>query len=58
MSEPREFDCIDCGQHVVQIIENHANDDDVCIECLWLRGIKDPAEREAAREFLRRREAQ
>lgn len=51
-----EFDCEDCGVHVVQIIPIAANDPGLCMECGWLRGIADIEERRALREFLRRRD--
>ena len=49
MTEPREFDCEDCGIHVVQLIPF---DSTVCAKCHWLRGVEDPEEREEFREFL------
>ena len=50
----REFDCADCGAHVVQIIPAAANDQDVCAECGWLRSVEDPQDRENLRVFLNR----
>jgi hypothetical protein len=56
----REFICRDCGAHVDAFGEpdafKPANDQDLCAECLWLRSIEDPVEREKLREFLRRRD--
>lgn len=53
MSEPREFDCRDCGIHVVSwALHPAANDQDICAECQWLRGIEDPQQREELRKFL------
>ena len=57
MNQPREFVCIDCGITVVQIIPLHANDQDICAECTWMRevgsDIDDPAERERMLTTLR-----
>lgn len=44
----KEFDCIDCGEHATLVVERHANDQDICLECLWIRDIKDDAERRKA----------
>ena len=52
---PREFDCIDCGIHVLQFVVHQANDQNLCAECTWLRAVEDPAEREKLREFLNKR---
>lgn len=48
----REFDCIDCGTKVYRYAETAANDQDICVTCLWLRDIADPEEREKLRKFL------
>ena len=57
MNAPHEFICRDCGIHVVMFSEHMAaNDQDYCAECLWLRSIDDPVEREKLREFLKRRD--
>lgn len=56
MSEPREFICRDCGIHVLTYVHPAANDQDYCAECIWLRSIDDPVEREKLREFLKRRD--
>ena len=52
---PREFDCIDCGIHVLQFMPHQANDQNLCAECTWLRSVEDPVEREKLREFLAKR---
>lgn len=52
MTETREFTCIDCGGLVLSIGVSHANDQPICAECLWLRAIEDPVEREKLRKFL------
>jgi hypothetical protein len=64
----REFICRDCGIHVSafgdagQLIlmgkpRETANEQDLCVECLLLRSIEDPVEREELRQFLARRDA-
>lgn len=53
MTGPREFTCRDCGIHVVSFDPHHANDQDICVTCMWLRDIADPKEREELRKFLR-----
>jgi hypothetical protein len=50
----REFDCLDCGDHVVAFSAMAANDQDICAKCLWLRDIEDPYDREMLRTFLNR----
>jgi hypothetical protein len=50
---PREFTCIDCGCLVTHYGETAANDDDLCVECSWLRDIADPVEREKLRAWLK-----
>ena len=52
----RQFTCIDCGWHVVVMSVPHANDEDLCAQCSWLREIKDPEEREKLRRHLNRNE--
>ena len=52
MSEPREFVCIDCGSEVASFGEPAANDQPLCAQCLWLRDIEDPEERERLRAWL------
>ena len=52
---PREFDCIDCGIHVLQFVTHYANDENICAECSWLRSIEDPVEREKVRAWLANR---
>lgn len=49
--EARTFTCQDCGI-VVHAFSAHANDVDICMECLWLRSVEDPVERAALRKFL------
>jgi hypothetical protein len=49
-----EFDCMDCGLRVIQIIPFAANDPGLCMECSWLRGIEDTEQRKALQQFLRR----
>jgi hypothetical protein len=48
----REFDCLDCGDHVVALGALAANDQDICAKCLWLRSIEDPDDRAMLRAFL------
>lgn len=55
MTEPRSFTCQDCGTLVFSFGEPHANDQDVCAECTWLRNIEDPVEREKLRKWLEER---
>lgn len=55
MSATHEFDCIDCGTHVLSFGPEHANDENICAECMWLRSIEDPIEREQLRKFLNSR---
>ena len=52
MSDPREFDCRVCGVHVFSYGAPHANEQDMCAECLWLLNIEDPVEREKMRVAL------
>ena len=52
---PRIFTCSDCGIEVYAFAPDHANDQDICVECKWLRDIEDPVEREKLRLFLNRR---
>jgi hypothetical protein len=52
----REFTCLDCGCLVASIGERAANDQDICMECQWLRDIEDPIEREQLRAWLKRRD--
>jgi hypothetical protein len=52
----REFTCKDCGTLVFAFGEQHANDQDLCAECIWLRAVEDPVDREKLREFLKRRD--
>jgi len=33
----QEFDCLDCGVHVVRFGQVAANDQDYCAECEWCR---------------------
>lgn len=54
VSATSEFDCIDCGIHVLRFINHFANDQYLCAECTWLRSIEDPVEREKLRKFLNR----
>ena len=51
---PREFDCVDCGVHVVFFTPIYANDQDLCVECSFLRSVRDPEEREKIREILKK----
>ena len=48
----REFRCVDCGAEVCSLGEPHANDQDMCATCLWLRAVEDDRERERLRAFL------
>jgi hypothetical protein len=52
--QPREFDCIDCGMHVVSWGPMVANDQDLCVTCAWLRTVADETERRRLRTFLKR----
>jgi hypothetical protein len=47
-----EFDCKDCGEHVVSFGPIFSNDNDVCAQCTWIRSIPDEADRQRLREFL------
>lgn len=49
---PREFDCRDCGDHVVSFTEPAANEQNICAKCLWLREVEDPEDRAMLRAFL------
>lgn len=51
----REFECIDCGEPVVQFGVWYANDQALCSACQWIRALPDEADRERARQFLQRR---
>lgn len=51
----REFDCLDCGEHVVSFGTLHANDEPYCGTCQWIRALPSEADRERVREFLQRR---
>jgi hypothetical protein len=51
---PHEFTCRDCGTRVYRYVVHAANDHDLCVECIWLRDIEDPDERERLRAWLRR----
>jgi len=53
--QPRTFICRDCEIEVHAFAPDHANDQDLCVECKWLRAIEDPIEREQLRDFLNRR---
>ena len=46
------FECEDCGCEVHRAFTLAANDQHLCLECQWLRGIEDPKEREALRAVL------
>jgi hypothetical protein len=35
----REFDCTDCGQHIVSVDYDAGND--VCFVCQWIRAVPD-----------------
>ncbi len=50
--DSREFICRDCGVPTVVVIPHHANDQDVCATCQWIRSIEDPVERAELRRFL------
>jgi hypothetical protein len=57
MSEPvehaREFICMDCGSTVTVFMPLAANEQDICIECTFIRSIEDPMERQKIRDFLK-----
>jgi hypothetical protein len=55
MAGPREFTCTYCGTKVASFGEAHANDQDICAQCLWLLSIEDLEEREKLRRFLEAR---
>lgn len=58
MTNVHEFDCVDCGIHVVSFAhEREPTDARVCLTCRWIRNIADPIEREKLREFLNRGES-
>jgi hypothetical protein len=50
---PEPFKCIDCGIEVHRFVELAANDQHLCLECLWLREIEDPEQRKVLRELFR-----
>lgn len=54
IGDVREFDCRDCGVRVVRVVQTHANDDDICGECAFLRTIEDPDDRANLTAFLRK----
>jgi len=56
MTEPREFDCIDCDAHVWRAVALATNDQDVCATCEFLRTIEDPVERDKLRALLNKGE--
>jgi hypothetical protein len=54
MLNPIEFDCTDCGCHVVSFIVDPP-DPALCLSCMFLRNsIEDPAERAKIRKHLGR----
>jgi hypothetical protein len=53
----RQFTCKDCGDDVFSFGVIHANDEDVCMTCKWLRSIEDPQDRANLAAFLRKAEA-
>jgi hypothetical protein len=48
----RAFICRDCGWDCVSFGEPHANDQDICQQCQWLREIEDPQERAKLRKWM------
>jgi hypothetical protein len=52
MTEPREFICKDCETQVLAFATPHANDQDICAQCQWLRSVADPKERERLRRWF------
>jgi hypothetical protein len=51
-NETCEFDCVDCGAHVVSS-DPVTNDQKLCGVCQWLRGVADPVERKRLRAYLK-----
>jgi hypothetical protein len=51
MIYPSEYDCIDCGVHVVQIAPPPVPGSR-CAGCQWIAAIPDPAHRAALRAQL------
>jgi hypothetical protein len=47
-----EFDCEDCGVHVLSFGPAVANDNPVCAQCTWIRSMPNEADRKRLREFL------
>ena len=47
----REFDCSDCGEHVVQIVPIFGGGNR-CLHCRFLAQIEDPTEREQLRQRM------
>ena len=47
-----EFDCIDCKSHVFAPVLEQAPEPPLCEVCRFLRGVDDPAKREAIRKVL------
>jgi hypothetical protein len=55
MRQPEPFTCRDCGTRVYRYVAPAANDQNICVECTWLRDIEDPDEREKLRAWLAER---
>lgn len=49
------FVCKDCGVEVTRFVLMAANDQELCLECEFLRTIEDPGEREELRRVLRQK---
>jgi len=50
--EIREFTCMDCGVEALMVGQDHANDQDLCGTCRWLRNIENPQKRAGMRAML------
>ena len=49
-----EFDCIDCGLHVVSMAPPH-NAERRCVGCSFLADVEDACDRAALRQLMLRR---
>lgn len=49
-----DFICADCGQLIICCYSRQPPDDSLCVECRFIRRIKDKADRDTARDILKR----
>jgi rubredoxin len=52
---PVEFDCPDCGWHVINVVESIPRAR--CLQCQWIADTADPAERAHLRALLSKNDA-